>query len=101
MVVTVTYIKLKNPFLFLKLSMFGYKIMHQTMQSRGFIRMKNKGFWNDRCTLSAWQKMEDVKSFAQIGDHQTAMKQSKEISNKIITYTYATEQFPDWESAGH
>lgn len=99
MLVTVTYIKLKNPFLSFKLTMFGYKIMQQTKQSAGFITMKNKGFWNDHYTLSAWQTIENVKAFAQSGEHLTAMKQSKALSHKIITYTYSTEQFPDWKTA--
>ena len=99
MVITVTYIKLKNPFKFFKLSMYAYKIMQQTKQSNGFIRMLNKGIWTDHYTLSAWQTMDDVKTFAQSGEHHTAMKQSKSISNQIITYTYTTEIFPDWKSA--
>lgn len=73
--------------------------MRQAQQSPGFIRMTNSGFWNDHYTLSAWENEEAMKNFARSGEHLNAMKQSKSIADKLATYTYVTEIFPDWNTA--
>lgn len=73
--------------------------MRQAQHSPGFIRMTNSGFWNDHYTLSAWENEEAMKNFARSGEHLKAMKQSKSIADKLATYTYVTETFPDWNTA--
>lgn len=99
MVVTVTSIRLKNPLLSFKLTFHGYRVSLQTQKSKGFIKMRNKGFWNDHYTLSSWETLEDVKAFAHSGTHLIAMQQSAELATQIVTYTYETAEMPDWKTA--
>jgi hypothetical protein len=99
MIITITYIRLRNPWLFFKLSLFGYHILKQAKGSKGFIKMKNTGFWLDHYTLSAWGSADDMHQFARAGAHLDAMKQSKEIATQIATYSYPSENFPAWNEA--
>ncbi|HRF75834.1 MAG TPA: hypothetical protein PLJ00_02600 [Chitinophagales bacterium] len=99
MIITVTYIHLRKPWFFFRLSYFGYKIMRQAQNSSGFIRMSNSGFWRDHYTLSAWENEAAMKNFARSGEHLKAMKQSQSISDKLATYSYVAEKFPDWNTA--
>lgn len=99
MLITVTYIRLRNPGLFFRLSMFGYQVMKQAQSTPGFIKMKNTGFWNIHYTLSAWENHETMQQFARSGAHLNAMKSSKSLAKTLSTYTYESETFPDWATA--
>lgn len=99
MLITVTYIRLRNPGLFFRLSMFGYQVMKQAQSTPGFIKMKNTGFWNNHYTLSAWENHETMQQFARSGAHLNAMKSSKSLAKTLSTYTYESETFPDWATA--
>jgi heme-degrading monooxygenase HmoA len=99
MVITVTSIKLRSPWKFFRLSMFGYKVQKQIKGEKGFIKLKNTGFGKDHYTLSAWQSVEDLKRFSKSGAHAVAMKSSKELSTEIRIYTYTADSIPDWKEA--
>lgn len=97
MIVTVTSIKLKSVWYYFRLTMFGYKIVKQLKNEKGFIKMKNTGFGYDHFTASAWQTEEDLKRFSKSGAHAEAMKHSKEIASEVRTYTYSADSFPGWK----
>ncbi|MBK5284537.1 MAG: DUF3291 domain-containing protein [Bacteroidia bacterium] len=97
MIITVTSIRLRSVWHFFKLSLFGMKIVRQTKQEKGFVRMKNTGFGYMHYTLSVWESEEDMKRFARSGAHAAAMQQSKNIADEIRTYTYTGEQLPSWQ----
>ncbi len=97
MVVTVTSIKLKSVWYYFQLTMYGYKIVKQLKLEKGFIKMKNTGFGYDHYTVSAWQSEDDIKRFARSGAHADAMKHSKDISSEVRTYTYSSENIPQWK----
>lgn len=99
MVITVTSIKLRSPWKFFRLSIFGYKVQKQIKVEKGFIKLKNTGFGKDHYTLSVWQSTEDLKRFAKTGAHAVAMRSSKELSTEIRIYTYTSDTIPDWKEA--
>lgn len=100
MTLTITYIRLKSLWGFFKLSWFGLKISQQAKSKKGFIQMKNTGLGYHHYTLSAWETEADMKAFAYSeGIHKEAMKESKQISTEIRTYTFEGEQIPSWEDA--
>ena len=61
--------------------------------------MKSTGFGYLHFTLSAWEMEENLKQFAREGAHLDAMKKSSAIANEIRTYTYQSDQTPDWAEA--
>lgn len=97
MVVTVTSIKLKSVWYYFKLTMYGYKIVKQLKLEKGFIKMKNTGFGYEHYTVSAWQSEEDIKRFARNGAHADAMKHASDIALEVRTYTYSSENIPQWK----
>lgn len=51
-------------------------------------------------TISAWETEDDLKQFAYRGNkHTSAMKKSSRIASEIMTYTYLSDNFPDWKTA--
>lgn len=100
MTLTITYIRLRSLWGFFRLSWFGLKISQQAKSNKGFVNMKNTGFGYHHYTLSVWETEADMKAFAYSeGTHKEAMKESKEISTEIRTYTYIGEQIPTWKEA--
>lgn len=68
-------------------------------QEPGFLQFKKTGLGYVHYTLSAWENEEAMKRFTHAGAHLEAMKKSKQIASEIRTYTYKSEQIPDWKSA--
>jgi len=96
MIITITSIRLKTVWHFFKLSFFALRIVRQTKQERGFVSMKSTGFGYMHYTLSVWENEEALKRFARNGAHLEAMKQSRSIASEIRTYTFQSEQVPQW-----
>ncbi|MFM9945202.1 MAG: DUF3291 domain-containing protein [Bacteroidia bacterium] len=99
MIITITSLKLRSLWKFFRLSLHGMKVMKQTKNQKGFIRIKNTGFGFWHYTLSAWETEEDVKNFAKSGAHLQAMKESAAIATEIGIYTYKSDKMPDWKEA--
>ena len=99
MTVTVTSIKLKRWRHYFKLTYLALKIVRQTKQQKGFVKMKNTGFGYLHYTLSVWQSDADMKNFARTGAHLEAMKKSRTIADEIRIYTFQSEQMPKWKEA--
>lgn len=97
--VTVTSLKLRSFWGFFKLSWYGLKISRQAKKEKGFIAMKNTGFGLLHFTLSQWSTEADLKRFARSGQHLEAMKESAKLATEIQTYTFTSEQLPDWTQA--
>ncbi len=101
MFVTVTSLRLKSLWGFLRLSWLALKITRQLKAEKGFIKMRSKGFGKLHFTLTQWQTEEDLKRFAQTGEHLIAMKESAKLASTIITYTYPSDSFPDWNARSY
>lgn len=99
MIVTVTSLKLRKLWNFFRLSLHGMKVLKQTKNQQGFIKMKNTGFGYLHYTLSAWETEGDVKNFSKSGAHLEAMKESATLATEIRIYTYETDKLPDWQEA--
>ena len=99
MVITVTSLKLRRLWGYFKLTWLALHIVKQTKQQKGFITMKNTGFGYLHYTLSVWESEADVKQFARTGAHLDAMKQSRSLASEIGTYTFQSEQIPNWKEA--
>lgn len=97
MVITVTSIKLRNVWYYFKLALLAFRIVKQTKNEKGFIKLKNTGFGYYHYTLSVWESETDLKRFARTGAHSEAMKQSKHLATEIRTYTYSSDVLPDWK----
>ncbi len=77
----------------------SFHIVAQTKRQQGFISMKNTGFGYWHYTLSVWQSEAEIRQFARTGAHLNAMKQSRNLASEISTYTFQSEQIPNWKEA--
>jgi len=75
------------------------KIVLQLQKQKGFIKYKNVGFGYMHYTLSAWESEAAMKQFVPTGAHLAAMKNSSKLAAEIRTYTFESEQMPDWKEA--
>jgi hypothetical protein len=99
MTITVTSIKLRSVWLYFKLTWLALHIVKQTKQEKGFVKLKSTGFGYLHYTLSAWQSTEDMKRFYMQGAHKDAMKESRNLSTEIKTYSYSANELPAWKEA--
>jgi heme-degrading monooxygenase HmoA len=99
MYITVTYIRLRSVWKFFALANHVGKTQIQTQNSPGFIQMKRTGWGKLHYTLSAWESEAALKVFMRSGAHLEAMKQSKDLSTDLGTYTYEAAELPDWKTA--
>lgn len=95
---TITSIELKGPFKFFPLSMYAWKVTKQLQDSKN-LEFKKTGFWMKHYTMTLWPGENELKDFARSGAHLEAMKNSRKIAREIRTFTYDTEELPDWRSA--
>lgn len=99
MTVTITFIRLRSLWHFFKLSFLALKIVGQTKNEKGFIKMKNTGFGYMHYTMSLWQTEEDAKRFARSGAHANAMKAASQISREVRIFTVPGVELPGWKEA--
>lgn len=98
MKVSITYIELKSPLHFFKLSFFALHISNQ-LKFSNCIEFKKKGFWTIYYTMTLWKNEEDMKAFAYSGAHMDAVKKSKLIAKEIQTITIDGNDLPNWKEA--
>jgi hypothetical protein len=98
MKVTITSIELKNPFKFFVLSIISLKIVRQ-LKLTNCRKLKNTGFWTKHYTMTLWDNLGDMRTFATSGAHLKAMRRSKEISKEIRTITIDASELPKWNEA--
>ena len=98
MIVVVTYIKLKSPFKFFKLSAQALKITKQLKKSP-CIAYKNMGFYTKHYTQSLWQSEEDIAQFYRSGQHAESMKTAAKLAKEIKTIRIESEVLLDWDAA--
>lgn len=98
MIVTVTSLELKNIFLFFPFSLSALKVVRQ-LQKSDALTFKSTGLGKKHYTLSLWPDGEKMRAFARSGAHLEAMKKSSAFAREIRTYSFESEQLPDWKSA--
>lgn len=98
MFITITFIELKSPLKFFALSYNAMKIMRQ-LKKTSCRSYKAQGFWTKHYTMTLWDSMEALKSFAKSGAHLEAMKKSAIISKEIRTLTVESSALPEWKGA--
>lgn len=98
MFVTITFIKLKSPLKFFELSYNAMKIMRR-LRDTTCRSYKAQGFWTKHYTMTLWESIENLKSFAKSGAHLDAMKRSAAISKEIRTLTAGASALPSWKEA--
>ena len=99
MFITVTSLRLRKLRHYFVMSYWAMFITLQMRKQKGFIKLKNTGFGYLHWTLSVWENGEDLRNFARSGKHLEAMQRSGEIAVEICTYTFQSEQIPDWKEA--
>lgn len=99
MIIVVTSLRLRKLWHYFKMTYLAMHIMRQLKAQKGFVSMRNTGFGYMHYTLSVWESEEEMKRFARSGAHQEAMKRSRTISTEIGTYSYQSDQAPDWKEA--
>ncbi|WP_194973250.1 DUF3291 domain-containing protein [Aquiflexum lacus] len=98
MKVTITYLELKSPFLFFKLSKQALAITRQIKKSN-CLGMRKKGVWTKHYTMTMWPDEKSLKEFSKSGAHFQSMKKSGQIAKEIKTLTIDSDKFPDWKTA--
>jgi hypothetical protein len=99
MIIVVTYIALRSPWQFFRLSNHGRKVTGQLRKQPHCLRIKNTGWWRDHYTLTAWDDAEAVQQFARSGAHLAAMQESARLSERIATYRFTADRLPSWQEA--
>lgn len=99
MYITITSLKLKNIWKFFSLANHALSITKQLKKEQGFLNYKKTGIGLTHYTLSVWENLEDLKRFSRSGAHLNAMKISKDIAAEINTYTYESNDIPNWNTA--
>lgn len=98
MMITITSIRLKSPWMFFTLSYRAMKIMFQ-LKNTDVLEIRKRGFWKTHYTLTAWKTEKDLKEFAHSGAHLYAMKDSASIAEEIRTLTLPIDSIPNWKEA--
>lgn len=98
MKLTITYLELKSPFLFFKLSQSALYITLQVRKSN-CLGMKKTGVWTKHYTMTLWPDEKSLKDFSKSGAHLKAMRDSGKLAKEIRTLTIDADQFPDWNEA--
>jgi len=96
---TITSLKLKDPFRFLKIAGINMKVTKQLKSSEGFVQYKSTGMFTSVYTMSLWRTEKDLKNFAQSGAHRDAIKRYREVAHEVRTLTLAADKLPDWPMA--
>jgi hypothetical protein len=99
MYISITSIRLRSLWQFFHLSYLGMNIVKQIRKEKGFLKMKNTGFGYLHYTITSWESEEDLKRFYKTGAHLKSMGESANLATEIGTYTYQSDQFPDWKEA--
>jgi hypothetical protein len=98
MMITITSIRLKSPWMFFTLSYRAMKIMFQ-LKNTDVLEIRKRGLWKTHYTLTAWKTEHALKDFAHSGAHLEAMKKSAAIAEEIRTLTLPMESIPNWKVA--
>jgi hypothetical protein len=100
MIITISSIRLKSLWKFFALSAYALQITRQLYKSKGMLKFKKTGLGKLHYTLTVWESEDDMKNFAySSGSHMEFMKKSGEIASELATYTYSTNEIPDWKTA--
>jgi hypothetical protein len=91
---TITSVKLKGPFSFIKLAGISSKVERQFKTSDSFVQCKSTGMWTEHYTMSLWKTEKDLTKF-----HLDAIKRYREVGHEIRTLTLAADKLPDWQMA--
>lgn len=92
-IVSLTKIKLRSPFLVFSLAFWASKVSQQAKES-ACLKYKTSGFWKTFYTMSLWASREDLEFFYRNGAHAEAMKKSPVLAKKIITHTFEADNIP-------
>ncbi len=99
MIVSITSIQLRSPLQFFSLSYQGMQIYKQLDNIPQCLAKKNTGFWKMHYTLTAWESVEAIKTFARSDAHLAAMKLSAKLATEIRILTTEMAEIPDWKTA--
>lgn len=98
MTVVISYIKLKTPFHFFKLSHYALLVTLQ-LKKAPCLAFKKQGYWTHHYTMTLWKNKEDVKKFSTSGAHLKSMKISASIAKEIRTAYVDSDTLPSWKEA--
>lgn len=98
MILTITSIELKNPFLFFGFGNYA-RLNVKQLKASSVIKYKAKGIWTKHYTMSLWNNREDMQNYARTGHHKNSMAKSGKFAKVIRTYTLERDEFPSWPEA--
>ena len=71
----------------------------QQARNSSCVSLKSTGLWTTFYTMTLWESVEDMKSFARKDAHLEAMKISRKIAKEIRTLTIERSTLLSWEEA--
>ena len=98
MYISITGLKPKGFFSFLKFWFLAIPSFRQAEKSNGNIHTSTKQMHGYQCTVSAWESREVMLEFMRSGAHLKAMKAFHSIATGR-TYGYESETIPNWDEA--
>jgi hypothetical protein len=98
MYVSITGLKPKGFWGFIKFWSLAIPSFSQATNAKGNLHCSAKKIKGYRCTLTAWESREMMLEFMRNGVHLKAMKAFHSIATGK-TYGYETDFLPDWDEA--
>jgi len=96
--ISITGLKPKGFFSFLKFWTLAIPSFRQAETSKGNLHTSVKNMHGYQCTVSAWESREVMLEFMRSGVHLKAMKAFHSIATGR-TYGYESESIPSWDEA--
>ncbi len=100
MIIAITEFKLSSFFNYPKAIKLANNARKEAELAKGFIYLKTggKGFMILR-TLSAWDNLENMKTYVKMPAHLECMKQTAQIASYTKTIHVEMNEIPDWKQA--
>lgn len=98
MYISITGLKPKNFFSYMRFWRHAIPSFRQAQTSKGNLSLTAKRIHGFQCTVTAWESREVMLDFMRSGAHLEAMKQFHKIATGR-TYGYESEQVPSPEEA--
>lgn len=98
MIISVTGLKTKGVFSYLRFWLLAVPAFRQAQQAKGNLFCQTKSIEGVQHTLTAWKSRKHVKHYVLSGAHRKAMGQFAKIATGAII-TFESDDIPSWDEA--
>lgn len=99
MYISITHLELKSITKIFNFLAFTSAVQKQIIKANGMKAWEASGFYKHFWTRTAWESKEQMMEFMRSGAHANAMKNSKDMAEKVDVYGYESDTLPSWKEA--